>query len=93
MSQLIRPWSLIQQSQIGHGTTMNLFLPLARDVVVKAAEPVPETISRRHGTILVADDEDVVRTLTTRLTTSSSTARSECSQNRSRKTISSRVSM
>jgi CheY-like chemotaxis protein len=60
MSQLIRPWSLIQQRQIGHGTTMNLFLPPARDVVVKAAEPVPETISRRHGTILVADNEDVV---------------------------------
>jgi PAS domain S-box-containing protein len=48
-------------SRLDHGTTIALFLPLVRDAAVAVAPPVETAHPTGHGTILLADDERVVR--------------------------------
>ncbi|MFA8442770.1 CheR family methyltransferase [Yoonia sp.] len=52
-------------SEVGRGTTVNLFLPSATQTGAKASAPDTQTVSRANGqTILVVEDEPLVRRLT-----------------------------
>jgi PAS domain S-box-containing protein len=59
---------LIIDSALGRGTTVHLYLP-ASDLPVDAAEQVTATPASAGQTILVADDEDGVRQVVTRILT------------------------
>ncbi len=56
-------------SELGYGTTIHLFLPLATGVDALAVAPThaPGAIPARRSTLLVVDDDSDVRTTTTRL--------------------------
>ena len=48
-------------SSVGQGTTFQVLLPASTREVIKAAPPLTPTDLRGSGTILVADDEEIVR--------------------------------
>ncbi|MFZ5677556.1 MAG: PAS domain S-box protein [Pseudomonadota bacterium] len=58
-------------SELGHGTTINIYLPRADGMVeAEAASGHPSATEQRNETILVVEDDDSVRNLTvTRLAT------------------------
>src|SRR5690606_5944060 len=52
-------------SEPGRGTTVNIYLPRAREVQAAAARPASETVRASNGeTVLVVEDDDRVRRLT-----------------------------
>jgi two-component system cell cycle sensor histidine kinase/response regulator CckA len=53
--------ALSVRSEEGHGTTMQVLLPLSEgDVYVPVAEPPRKPAREAHGTILVVDDEELL---------------------------------
>jgi PAS domain S-box-containing protein len=55
-------------SQLGQGSTFEIFLPRVRDPLHEHREPAPARTEKVAGeTILVAEDEDAVRSLTCRI--------------------------
>jgi CheY-like chemotaxis protein len=56
------------ESEVGQGTTFNVFLPAAAEAVMSTAAPVAAGAERGHGeTILVAEDEPALRRLAARV--------------------------
>src|SRR5438552_2949675 len=56
------------ESQVGQGTTFNLFLPPGAKTAVPAVESIPSAAPRGRGeTILVAEDEPALRRLAARM--------------------------
>jgi PAS domain S-box-containing protein len=51
------------QSRIGQGTLFQVFLPAKHNLALPTVEPhaVPQTIPRGHGTLLLVEDEEIVR--------------------------------
>ena len=51
------------QSQPGHGTTFQVFLPVQTGLTLPTAEihAAPQPAPRGHGTLLLVEDEDIVR--------------------------------
>jgi signal transduction histidine kinase/ActR/RegA family two-component response regulator len=54
------------KSEVGVGTRAEIYLPLTRQVEQKTGDAVKE-ISRGHGTVLFADDEQAVREMTSEM--------------------------
>jgi CheY-like chemotaxis protein len=56
------------ESSLGRGTTVRVWLPLLEDAVADRSETSSDAPSvTRTGTILLAEDEDIVRRVTTRM--------------------------
>jgi nitrogen-specific signal transduction histidine kinase/ActR/RegA family two-component response regulator len=51
------------ESRVGHGSTFHIFLPLHHEPVARAPAPVPAKDVRGYETILVAEDEALIREL------------------------------
>jgi PAS domain S-box-containing protein len=57
--------SISVYSEKNHGSTFKIFLPriVAEGVTIKDHEPLPEDVARGHETILVVEDDEMVRIL------------------------------
>jgi PAS domain S-box-containing protein len=51
------------ESRVGHGSTFHIFLPMHREVIERQPVPVPAADVRGYETILVAEDEPLIRDL------------------------------
>ncbi len=51
------------ESRVGHGSTFHVFLPLHHETVARREPPIPSTDLRGYETILVAEDEILIREL------------------------------
>jgi signal transduction histidine kinase/CheY-like chemotaxis protein len=56
-------------SAVGRGTTFEIFLPAVNELPNEAAEPREAPLARGNETILLAEDDDVLRRLTARILT------------------------
>jgi signal transduction histidine kinase len=56
-------------STLGHGTTFEIYLPAVNERPEKIEEPRESALPRGHETILLAEDDEVLRTLTARILT------------------------
>lgn len=54
------------KSEIGQGTTVDIFLPMVTEAAVKPPASMPATLRGGHETVLVVEDNDDVRRLTMR---------------------------
>ena len=61
--------SVAARSELGHGSTFTVFLPLVESGPVTRSEfrAVPEPVGTRSGTVLVVEDDDPVRGFATRV--------------------------
>jgi signal transduction histidine kinase len=57
-------------STLGHGTTFEIYLPAVNEKPVRVEEPKEAPLPRGTETILLAEDDEVLRTLTARILTS-----------------------
>jgi signal transduction histidine kinase len=57
-------------STLGHGTTFEIYLPAVNEKPVRVEEPKESPLPRGTETILLAEDDEVLRTLTARILTS-----------------------
>ena len=57
-------------STLGHGTTFEIYLPAVNEKPVHVEEPKETPLPRGTETILLAEDDEVLRTLTARILTS-----------------------
>ena len=59
--------SIVLSSEVGKGSTFKIYLPRVEEGVVPTVEPEKDVISQtqRSETVLVVEDEDAVRALTT----------------------------
>ncbi len=57
------------ESKIGAGTTLSLYLPAAGAAADARSPPAPVMTRAQHGTVLVVDDEPLVRSTTNRAMT------------------------
>jgi signal transduction histidine kinase len=57
-------------STLGHGTTFEIYLPAVNEKPLRVEEPKEAPLPRGTETILLAEDDDALRTLTARVLTS-----------------------
>ncbi len=55
--------NIVVYSELGQGTTFKIYLPVADDFVTDDEEVKAPEVPRGHGTILLVEDEELVRTL------------------------------
>ncbi|RPH42444.1 MAG: response regulator, partial [Desulfobulbaceae bacterium] len=64
---LVKAWggTVVVQSEIGKGSTFQIFLPLVADVIPRGIEMLPEALKFKTGdAVLLVEDEAMVRTTT-----------------------------
>ncbi|HEY1536672.1 MAG TPA: response regulator, partial [Polyangiaceae bacterium] len=54
-------------SELGRGTTIKLLFPASDDSVSRLKAPAAEPVLQRRGTVLVVDDEEIVRSVASRI--------------------------
>jgi CheY-like chemotaxis protein len=54
-------------SELGRGTTIKLLFPASEDSASRLKQPPTEPVLQRRGTVLVVDDEEVVRGVASRI--------------------------
>lgn len=55
--------NIVVQSELGQGTTFKIYLPVADEIVTDDDDVKVPEVPRGHGTILLVEDEELVRTL------------------------------